>query len=181
MRLFKIFLIRCMKITKSWKETNWILQKIHSLVKSVILLGKNKVGLAKHDKSKHEKNSKNTTTKTPTIQKQDASESDEFTNKINDFLKAMNHLNKPQNDYSCVKCNETFDSKEFLDIHMGATHKVKCKICEFETVHKNLMKEHIEMPGIWHKTKLNSVFRAQVPPNLFWEHLKLLFIFLYFV
>ena len=74
-----------MKITKSWKETNWILQKIHSLVKSVILLGKNKVGLAKHDKSKHDKNSKNTTTKTPTIQKQDASESDEFTNKINDF------------------------------------------------------------------------------------------------
>ena len=101
-------------------------------------------------KSKHEKN---ITTTPPTIQKQDASENDEFTNKINDFLKAMNHLNKSQNDYSCVKCSETFGSKEFLDIHMGATHKEKCEICEFETGHKDLMKEHIEMPGIWHKNK----------------------------
>ena len=62
----------------------------------------------------------------------------------------MNYLNKSQNDYSCVKCSETFGSKEFLDIHMGAIQKVKC---EFETGHKDLMKEHIEMPGIWHKNK----------------------------
>ena len=62
-------------------------------------VGKSEVGLTKHDKSKHGQNNKITTKPTSDIiQKQD--ESDEFTNKINDFLKSMNHLNKPQNDYS---------------------------------------------------------------------------------
>ena len=65
----------------------------------------------------------------------------------------MNHLNKPQNDYSCVKFSETFGSQDYLDIHMGATHKAKCEICDFELGHKDLMEEHIAKPGIWHKNK----------------------------
>ena len=119
--------------------------------KSCDFVGKNKVGLAKHEKTKHEQIKQKTTMQT--IQKQDVTEGDEFTNKVNDFLKAMNYLNKSQNEFPCVNCSETFGSKEFLDIHVGATHKVKCEICEFETGHTDLMKEHIEMPGLWHKNK----------------------------
>jgi hypothetical protein len=72
-------------------------------------------------------------------------------------------LNKSQNNYICVKCIETFGCKEFLNIQMVATEKVKFEI---ETGHKDPMKERIEKPGIWHN---NILFRATVPPLKFWS------------
>ena len=90
-------------------------------------VGKNKAGLSKHEKSKHVKNSKNRNTSTSEIiQKQ--SESDEFTTKVNDFLKAVNYLNNSENSHSCAKCSETFGSKEFLEIHIVAAHKISVKL-----------------------------------------------------
>ena len=62
-------------------------------------------------------------------------------------------MNNSGNIYSCEKCGEKFESKDFLEIRKGATHKTKCDICDFETGHKDMMKEHVENPGIWHKKK----------------------------
>ena len=83
--------------------------------------------------------------------KNDQSDKDDFADKINDFLQSVNHLNKSGNNHICEKCGAKFASKDFLDIHIGATHKIKCKECEFETGHKNSMMEHKANPGIWHR------------------------------
>ena len=63
----------------------------------------------------------------------------------------MNHLHNSEDIFSCDKCSESFASKDFLNIHKGATHKNKCSKCDYETGHKDLMKEHLANPGIWHK------------------------------
>ena len=73
---------------------------------------------------------------------------DEFANKVNDFLKSFNHLNNSEENFICDKCEANFASKEFLNIHIGATHKLKCQSCNFETGHNETMKEHVENPGI---------------------------------
>ena len=78
---------------------------------------------------------------------------DEFSDKINDFLKSVNYLNNSENNFPCDKCSLKFESKDFLNIHIEATHKIKCKVCDYETGHTDLLKEHIKNPGIWHKSK----------------------------
>ena len=78
---------------------------------------------------------------------------DDFTDKINDFLTSVNYLNNSENNFPCDKCSLKFASKDFLNIHIGATHKIKCKVCDYETGHTDLLKEHIKNPGIWHKSK----------------------------
>ena len=78
---------------------------------------------------------------------------DEFANQINSFLKSANFLNNLENCYSCDKCGLNFASLEFINIHIGVTHEMKCKSCDFEKGHKSLLKEHLETPGIWHKQK----------------------------
>ena len=65
----------------------------------------------------------------------------------------MNHLTNSENDYACVKCDARFSSEDFLNIHIGASHKIKCVKCDFETGHKDLMEEQIASPGIWHVKK----------------------------
>ena len=48
-----------------------------------------------------------------------------------------------------MKCNvatsvvKTLHPKKFLQIHSEATHKEKCEDCDFETGHKEMMKEHM--------------------------------------
>ena len=37
-----------------------------------------------------------------------------------------------------------------INIHIGAFHKLKCYLCEFETGHEVKMKEHIKKTWIWH-------------------------------
>ena len=110
---------------------------------------KNKAGLLKHIKAKHGK--KSIVESELNQKKDDAGNDGEFTKTINNFLYSMNHLNNSNKIFSCHKCSATFASKEFLDIHTGATHKTKCDVCEFETGHNDLMREHIASPGIWHK------------------------------
>ena len=108
-------------------------------------VGKNKAGLKRHMKLKHENES--------SVSKQNSeSTNDEFSDEVNDFLKSVNYLNNSENNFPCDKCSLKFASKDFLDIHIGATHKIKCKVCDYETGHKDLLKEHIENPGIWHKS-----------------------------
>ena len=63
---------------------------------------KNKAGLSKHEKSRHGKNSTNISTSTSEIS-QKQRESDEFTTKVNDFLKAVNYLNNSENSHYCAK------------------------------------------------------------------------------
>ena len=60
----------------------------------------------------------------------------------------VNYLHNSERNYSCTKCNAKFASEEFLKIHIEATHKIKCDMCEFETGHKDLMMEHNAHPGI---------------------------------
>jgi DNA-directed RNA polymerase subunit RPC12/RpoP len=50
-------------------------------------------------------------------------------------------LNNSDEEYSCEKCSKTFASEKFLQIHSEATHKEKCTECDFETRHKEIMKE----------------------------------------
>ena len=113
-------------------------------------VGKNKTGLTKHIKTKHGKKSIDESKLSQL--KQSSGNDDEFTNTVNNFLKSVNHLNNSNKTFSCLKCSATFGSKEFLDIHTGATHKTKCEVCDFETGHSDLMMEHIASPGIWHKS-----------------------------
>ena len=68
---------------------------------------------------------------TTNLQKSHDVKNDDFANKINDFLQSANYLNNlPSNTYSCDKCDLKFASKDFLDIHKGATHKIKCEFCQ---------------------------------------------------
>ena len=126
--------------------------EVENLKKNVLtcnicnFVGKSKSALQKHKKSKH-------VNKNPEDTENPAA--DEFANKVNDFLKSFNHLNNSEENFICDKCEANFASKEFLKIHIGATHKMKCQSCDFETGHNETMKEHIENPGIWHKNKLN--------------------------
>ena len=87
--------------------------------------------MVKHIKNKREniKIHENSAVKEP--------ESDQFANRINDFLKEVNHesLNSAEDNYSCDKYDSKFTSKEFLDIHIRATHKMKFEICNFKTGH----------------------------------------------
>jgi hypothetical protein len=58
-----------------------------------------------------------------------------------------------------MKCNvatsvvKTLHPKKFLQIHSEATHKEKCEDCDFETGHKEIMKEHISNPEIIHRIR----------------------------
>ena len=116
-------------------------------------VGKSKTGLVKHQKVKHGKSLEEKNNRKENVAKKDEPEKDDFADKINDFLQAVNHLNNSENDYPCEKCSAKFASKEFLEIHKGATHKMKCNMCDYETGHKESMKEHIESPGFWHSQK----------------------------
>ena len=118
-----------------------------------MFVGKNKTGLVKHQKVKHGKSTEENYSSTENAQKKDESKTDDFADKVNDFLQSVNYLNNSENSYPCEKCSVKFASKEFLEIHKGATHKMKCDKCEFETGHKDTMKEHIKNPGIWHRQK----------------------------
>ena len=79
-------------------------------------VGKSKSGLLKHAKNKHGKK------KVQEFSAKKESESDEFANRVNDFLKSVNHLNNAENNYSCDKWDSNLASKECLDIHIGAKY-----------------------------------------------------------
>ena len=80
--------------SKNCKETKTNDQNILScdMCDSV---GKSKSGLLKHTKNKHGTKKVQGCSATKEI------ESDKFTNRVNDFLKSVDHLNNSENNYSC--------------------------------------------------------------------------------
>ena len=67
-------------------------------------VGKSKSGFLKHAKNKHGNR------KVQEFSAKKESESDEFANRVNDFLKSVNHLNNEENNYPCDKCDSKFAS-----------------------------------------------------------------------
>ena len=116
-------------------------------------VSKNKTGLANHKTQKHKNIQKVDDNVEQVIKTRENSNNDDFTSQVNNFLQSVNYLNNSENIYSCDKCEAKFSSKEFLGIHQGATHKIKCDECEYETGHNDLMKEHTQNPGIFHSKK----------------------------
>ena len=114
-------------------------------------IGKSKADILKHKKIKHIKKKTEKNKEQVDNQKKSEVRNDDFADKINDFLKSVNYLNNSESNHTCEKCSAKFASKDFLEIHIGATHKIKCDVCEFETGHKESMKQHIANPGIWHR------------------------------
>ena len=84
-----------------------------------------------------------------------------------DFLQSANYLNNSDEGYSCEKCSKTFASEKFLQIHSEATHKEKCTECDFETGHKEIMKEHLSNPGILHRLRR---WNPQIGPMCTWSN-----------
>ena len=78
--------------------------------------------MQKHKRNKHPKKYSKENAEKSESAKEDV-EGAEFTEKVNDFLKSFNYLNNAENNYSCDKCDSKFASQEFLNIHVGATHK----------------------------------------------------------
>ena len=108
MKLFRMYLLRALKKFEGGHNAD---QNNPYSCDACDFVGKNKAGLIKHMKSKHENG------KSASKPNRNETTTDDFTDKINDFLTSVNCLNNSENNFPCDKCSLKFASKDFLNSH----------------------------------------------------------------
>lgn len=73
--------------------------------------------------------------------------------------------------FCCTLCSKAFSRNSLLEYHMKSMHfkiQLKCKVCDFQTTHKQHLKKH----EISHTSRAGCpVCRRPVPPRLMESHL----------